>query len=199
MPSYILALDQGTTSSRAILFDEQQNIIGIAQKEFTQHYPREGWVEHDPMEIYSSQYAVMMEVIAKSGVEVSDIRGIGITNQRETTILWDAKTGRPVYNAIVWQCRRTADRIDALSKQGLDGYIRQTTGLIPDAYFFCHQNRMDIGPHPERKGAGKGRGNFIRNGGQLADLEIDRRQGPCDRLHQCFPHHAVQHPHPRLG
>ena len=87
------------------------------------------------MEIYSSQYAVMMEVIAKSGVEVSDIRGIGITNQRETTILWDAKTGRPVYNAIVWQCRRTADRIDALSKQGLDGYIRQTTGLIPDAYF----------------------------------------------------------------
>lgn len=99
MPSYILALDQGTTSSRAILFDEQQNIIGIAQKEFTQHYPREGWVEHDPMEIYSSQYAVMMEVIAKSGVEVSDIRGIGITNQRETTILWDAKTGRPVYNA----------------------------------------------------------------------------------------------------
>lgn len=135
MPSYILALDQGTTSSRAILFDEQQNIIGIAQKEFTQHYPREGWVEHDPMEIYSSQYAVMMEVIAKSGVEVSDIRGIGITNQRETTILWDAKTGRPVYNAIVWQCRRTADRIDALSKQGLDGYIRQTTGLIPDAYF----------------------------------------------------------------
>ena len=135
MPSYILALDQGTTSSRAILFDEQQNIIGIAQKEFTQHYPKEGWVEHDPMEIYSSQYAVMMEVIAKSGVEVSDIRGIGITNQRETTILWDAKTGRPVYNAIVWQCRRTADRIDALSKQGLDGYIRQTTGLIPDAYF----------------------------------------------------------------
>ena len=87
------------------------------------------------MEIWSSQYAVMMEVIAKSGVEVSDIRGIGITNQRETTILWDAKTGRPVYNAIVWQCRRTADRIDALSKQGLDGYIRQTTGLIPDAYF----------------------------------------------------------------
>ena len=147
MPSYILALDQGTTSSRAILFDEQQNIIGIAQKEFTQHYPREGWVEHDPMEIYSSQYAVMMEVIAKSGVEVSDIRGIGITNQRETTILWDAKTGRPVYNAIVWQCRRTADRIDALSKQGLDGYIRQTTGLIPDAYF----SATKIAPNPRMR------------------------------------------------
>lgn len=135
MAQYILALDQGTTSSRAILFDKQQNIIGISQKEFTQHYPKEGWVEHDPMEIYSSQYAVMMEVIAQSGVDVKDIKGIGITNQRETTILWDAKTGRPVYNAIVWQCRRTADRIDRLKQQGLEEYIRKTTGLVPDAYF----------------------------------------------------------------
>ena len=135
MAQYILALDQGTTSSRAILFDKQQNIIGISQKEFTQHYPKEGWVEHDPMEIYSSQYAVMMEVIAQSGVDVKDIKGIGITNQRETTILWDAKTGRPVYNASVWQCRRTADRIDQLKQQGLEEYIRKTTGLVPDAYF----------------------------------------------------------------
>lgn len=135
MAQYILALDQGTTSSRAILFDKQQNIIGISQKEFTQHYPKEGWVEHDPMEIYSSQYAVMMEVIAQSGVDVKDIKGIGITNQRETTILWNAKTGRPVYNAIVWQCRRTADRIDQLKQQGLEEYIRKTTGLVPDAYF----------------------------------------------------------------
>lgn len=135
MAQYILALDQGTTSSRAILFDKQQNIIGISQKEFTQHYPKEGWVEHDPMEIYSSQYAVMMEVIAQSGVDVKDIKGIGITNQRETTILWDAKTGRPVYNAIVWQCRRTADRIDQLKQQGLEEYICKTTGLVPDAYF----------------------------------------------------------------
>lgn len=135
MEEYILALDQGTTSSRAILFDKQQNIVSIAQKEFTQHYPKEGWVEHDPMEIYSSQYAVMMEVIAKSGVEVNKIRAIGITNQRETTVLWDAKTGRPVYNAIVWQCRRTADRIDRLKEQGMEDYIRRTTGLIPDAYF----------------------------------------------------------------
>ena len=130
MAQYLLALDQGTTSSRAILFDDQQNIVGISQKEFTQHYPRQGWVEQDPMEIYSSQYGVMMEVIAKSGVEVRDIRGIGITNQRETTIIWDAKTGRPVYPAIVWQCRRTADM-----EQGLGDYIRETTGLVPDAYF----------------------------------------------------------------
>ena len=135
MASYILALDQGTTSSRAILFDQQQNIIGISQKEFTQHYPREGWVEHDPMEIYSSQYAVMMEVITQSGVEVRDIKGIGITNQRETTILWDKKTGRPVYNAIVWQCRRTAEIVDKLVAEGLGEYIRSATGLVPDAYF----------------------------------------------------------------
>lgn len=135
MAEYILALDQGTTSSRAILFDRQQNIVGLSQKEFTQHYPKEGWVEHDPMEIYSSQYAVMMEVIAQSGVDIKEIRGIGITNQRETTILWDAKTGRPVYNAIVWQCRRTADIVDRLKQQGLGEYIREVTGLVPDAYF----------------------------------------------------------------
>ena len=135
MEEYILALDQGTTSSRAILFDRQQNIVGVSQKEFTQHYPKEGWVEHDPMEIYSSQYAVMMEVIAQSNVDIKQIKGIGITNQRETTILWDAKTGRPVYNAIVWQCRRTADIVDRLKQQGLGEYIREVTGLVPDAYF----------------------------------------------------------------
>lgn len=135
MEEYILALDQGTTSSRAILFDRQQNIVGISQKEFTQHYPKEGWVEHDPMEIYSSQYAVMMEVIAQSNVDIKQIKGIGITNQRETTILWDAKTGRPIYNAIVWQCRRTADIVDRLKQQGLGEYIREVTGLVPDAYF----------------------------------------------------------------
>ena len=135
MGNYVLALDQGTTSSRAILFDREQNIVGMAQKEFTQFYPKEGWVEHDPMEIYSSQYAVMMEVIAQSGVDAGEISAIGITNQRETTILWDKSTGRPVYNAIVWQCRRTADIIDDLGARGLSGYIREATGLVPDAYF----------------------------------------------------------------
>ena len=135
MGNYVLALDQGTTSSRAILFDREQNIVGMAQKEFTQFYPKEGWVEHDPMEIYSSQYAVMMEVIAQSGVDVREISAIGITNQRETTVLWDAATGRPIHNAIVWQCRRTADIIDDLGARGLSGYIREATGLVPDAYF----------------------------------------------------------------
>ncbi len=135
MGRYLLALDQGTTSSRAILFDEAQNIIGSSQKELTQLYPQEGWVEQDAMEIWSSQYAVMMEVIAKTGVAPGDITAIGITNQRETTILWDKATGRPIHNAIVWQCRRTADIVDDLVSQGLTDHIKKTTGLLPDAYF----------------------------------------------------------------
>ena len=135
MGKYILALDQGTTSSRAILFDSQQNIVGLSQKEFTQIYPREGWVEHDAMEIWSSQYAVMMEVIAQTGVSPAEIAAIGITNQRETTILWNRATGRPIHNAIVWQCRRTAEIVDSLIAGGLGDHIRAVTGLIPDAYF----------------------------------------------------------------
>ena len=135
MGRYILALDQGTTSSRAILFGEDQTIAGVAQKEFTQFYPREGWVEHDPMEIWSSQYAVMMEVLAKTGVSPAEVAAIGITNQRETTILWDRATGKPIHNAIVWQCRRTAPLVDRLLADGLGDHIRRTTGLVPDAYF----------------------------------------------------------------
>ncbi|MDR1107785.1 MAG: glycerol kinase GlpK, partial [Spirochaetaceae bacterium] len=135
MGKFILALDQGTTSSRAILFDQEQNIAGVAQREFAQIYPREGWVEHDPMEIYSSQYAVMMELITQKDISARDIAAIGITNQRETTILWDKQTGRPIYNAIVWQCRRTAEIVDGLVKNGLGEHIKAATGLVPDAYF----------------------------------------------------------------
>ncbi len=135
MNQFILALDQGTTSSRAILFDQDQHMIASAQRETSQIYPREGWVEQNPMEIYSTQYAVMMEVLAAAGVSSQDIAAIGITNQRETTILWDRATGIPIYNAIVWQCRRTAAIVDDLCAKGLRDYIRQTTGLIPDAYF----------------------------------------------------------------
>lgn len=132
---YILALDQGTTSSRAAIVDENQNIVSILSREFPQIYPQEGWVEHDPMDIWSSQYGVMMEVVAKSGVAPEDISAIGITNQRETTIVWEKETGKPVYNAIVWQCRRTAPLIDELREKGLCEVIRRKTGLIPDAYF----------------------------------------------------------------
>lgn len=135
MPQYILSLDQGTTSSRAVLFDSGQNIVASSQKEFGQVYPRDGWVEQDPVEIYSSQVAVMMEAVAHSGVSVGDIAAIGITNQRETTIVWERSTGKPVYNAIVWQCRRTAGIIERLVADGLTDKIRRTTGLIPDAYF----------------------------------------------------------------
>ena len=132
---YILSLDQGTTSSRAILFDHEQNILDVVQREFPQLYPREGWVEHDPMEIYASQYSVMMELISKTGISPSEIAGIGITNQRETTIVWDKNTGRPIYNAIVWQCRRTADTCKELVDLGLEEYIKENTGLVIDAYF----------------------------------------------------------------
>lgn len=135
MEKYIMALDQGTTSSRCILFDKKGKICSMAQKEFRQVYPHPGWVEHNPMEIWSSQLAVATEAMAMLGVGAEEISGIGITNQRETTIIWDKKTGEPVYNAIVWQCRRTADRIDALNREGYGDIIREKTGLIPDAYF----------------------------------------------------------------
>ena len=135
MSKYVMALDQGTTSSRAIIFDEHQNIVNRAQKEFTQHYPKAGWVEHDPLEIYASQYGVLVEVLARSGMEAGEISAIGITNQRETTIVWDKNTGRPVYNAIVWQCRRTSDFCTNLVERGYADEIRAKTGLLIDAYF----------------------------------------------------------------
>ena len=135
MSKYMMALDQGTTSSRCILFDKKGEIQSMAQKEFTQIYPQPGWVEHNPMEIWSSQLAVTMEAMAMVGASPEDIAGIGITNQRETTIVWDKKTGEPVYHAIVWQCRRTAKRIDELSNAGYGDLIREKTGLVPDAYF----------------------------------------------------------------
>nr|WP_300129794.1 glycerol kinase GlpK [uncultured Butyricicoccus sp.] len=135
MKKYLLALDQGTTSSRAILFDNEQNILAISQRELTQIYPKESWVEQNPLEIFSSQYAVMVEALASANLCAQDVAAIGITNQRETTILWDKTTGRPIYNAIVWQCRRTAPIVQELLDAGLGDYIRQTTGLVPDAYF----------------------------------------------------------------
>ncbi len=135
MSKYVMALDQGTTSSRCILFDKKGNICSMAQKEFTQIYPKPGWVEHNPMEIWSSQLAVLTEAMAMVGASPEDIGGIGITNQRETTIVWDKQTGEPVYNAIVWQCRRTAEKIDELTGAGYGEMITEKTGLIADAYF----------------------------------------------------------------
>ena len=135
MKKYVMALDQGTTSSRCILFDKKGTVCSMAQKEFTQYYPHPGWVEHDPLEIWSSQLSVAVEAMGKIGAGVEEIAAIGITNQRETTICFSKKTGKPVYPAIVWQCRRTADQIDRLKADGFDRVIRERTGLVPDAYF----------------------------------------------------------------
>jgi glycerol kinase len=132
---YILVLDQGTTSSRALLIDKKGHLCAMARKEFRQIYPQPGWVEHDPMEIWSSQYTVAKDVLKKSGVNASSVAGIGITNQRETTIVWDRDSGRPIFNAIVWQDRRTSEYCDALKRRGLTNLIQKKTGLVPDAYF----------------------------------------------------------------
>ncbi len=135
MSRYVLALDQGTTSSRAILFDHDGRVIASAQQEFPQIYPQPGWVEHDPEAIWSTQLRVTQQVLAAQRLSASDIAAIGITNQRETTIIWERATGKPVYNAIVWQCRRTADLCETLKREGFDRVIREKTGLVTDAYF----------------------------------------------------------------
>ena len=135
MGKYILALDQGTSSSRAIVFDHAGNICSVAQKEFTQHFPKPGWVEHNPKDIWASEASVIAQAISELGIGGLDIAAIGITNQRETTIVWDAATGEPVYNAIVWQDRRTSEYCDSLKAQGLTDRIREKTGLLLDAYF----------------------------------------------------------------
>ena len=133
--NYILALDQGTTSCRAILFNQKSEIVGVAQKEFTQFYPKPGWVEQDAEEIWSTQYGVMAELLAKTGVSPEEIAGIGITNQRETTVVWDKATGKPIHPAIVWQCRRTTELVEGLKANGWEEKIRSITGLVLDAYF----------------------------------------------------------------
>jgi|TARA_B110000967_G_scaffold168792_1_gene177917 glycerol kinase len=135
MEKYILALDQGTTSSRAIVFDKKGNIVSVAQKEFTQYFPKPGWVEHDPNEIWSTQNGVAAEAISNKGFNAENIASIGITNQRETVVVWDRNTGQPVYNAIVWQDKRTADFCDDLKEQGKSNFIRKKTGLVIDSYF----------------------------------------------------------------
>ncbi len=135
MGKYIMALDQGTTSSRCILFDKEGKICALAQKEFTQYYPKPGWVEHDPTEIWASMAGVIAEALGKSKAGQDEIEAIGITNQRETTLVWEKETGKPIYPAIVWQCRRTAKMIEKLNEDGMGELVKERTGLIPDAYF----------------------------------------------------------------
>ncbi|HTJ05171.1 MAG TPA: FGGY family carbohydrate kinase, partial [Caldimonas sp.] len=134
-PQHLLALDQGTSSSRAIVFDARGQIVALAQREFRQIFPQPGWVEHDPKEIWNSQLATAREAIAKAGLAAADIAAIGITNQRETTVIWNRATGEPIANAIVWQDRRTAAACEALKQRGLETLVRERTGLVIDAYF----------------------------------------------------------------
>lgn len=155
---YVMALDQGTTSSRCILYDRSGQQISIAQKEFTQIYPHEGWVEHDPMEIWSTQIGVAQEALLKINATYEDIDSIGITNQRETTVVWDRNTGEPVYNAIVWQCRRTAEYCDMLREKGLSDFFRSRTGLLIDPYFSATKLKWILENIPgayERAGRGE--------------------------------------------
>ena len=159
MKQYVIALDQGTTSSRCIIFDREQNIVGVAQRELTQHYPQPGWVEQDPMEIWSGQFSVLTEALAQSGVALQGVAAIGITNQRETAVVWDKHTGRPVYNAVVWQCRRTAALCEELKRDAaLTEYIQEHTGLLVDAYFSATKLKWildHVEGARERAGAGE--------------------------------------------
>ena len=183
MNGYIIALDQGTTSSRSIIFDSKGNIVSLAQYPFTQIYPKPGWVEHDPMVILESQMLAMSEAFEKSGLSPTDIAGIGITNQRETTIVWDKNTGKPIYNAIVWQCRRTAPICDQLTADGLGPYVKEKTGLLIDAYF--------SGTKIKCARARRARRAAVRQCGLVAHLESDRRPRPCVGLLQLLAHDAV--------
>ena len=135
MKGYLMALDAGTTSSRAIIFDKEGKIISTSQREIEQIYPHPGWVEQNPMEIWATQYSTALEALEIAGIKPEDIKAIGIANQRETTILWNKNTGRPIYNAIIWQCRRTSEITDDLKSRGLEKTIKNKTGLVIDAYF----------------------------------------------------------------
>ncbi|MBO5859228.1 MAG: glycerol kinase GlpK [Clostridia bacterium] len=158
MAKYVLALDQGTTSSRAIIFDKKGNIVSKAQNEFEQIYPQAGWVEHDPLAILYSQFQAVANCVISGGINPNEIAGIGITNQRETTILWDRQTGKPVYNAIVWQCRRTASLCEELKEKGIEDYVKEKTGLLIDAYFSGTKIKWILDNVPEaRKLADEGR------------------------------------------
>ena len=194
MAKYVMALDAGTTSNRCILFDEHGTMCSVAQKEFTQYFPKPGWVEHDAGEIWSTQLGVAVEAMSKIGATAGDIAAIGITNQRETTIVWDKETGEPVYRAIVWQCRRTSAYCDSLKDKGLVDRFRAKTGLVIDAYF--SGTKLKCGGSP---GTGRAGRAAVWNGGDLADLEADQGPRPCDRLLQRLPHHVVQYQHPGVG
>ena len=197
--AYILALDQGTTSSRAILFDEAGSIAAVAQHEFEQFYPQAGWVEHDPTEILTSQMACAVEALGKGGVRPRDVAAIGITNQRETVVVWERETGKAIHPAIVWQDRRTAALCRALGGEWSRG-----RGLFEDrpgagSVFFGDEGALDSGQCSGRAAAGGARRAGVWHRGQLADLAPDQRHAARDGRDECFADAALQHREGRVG
>ena len=186
MGKYIMALDAGTTSNRCILFNEKGERCSVAQREFTQYFPKPGWVEHDADEIWASMLGVAVESMTKIGADASQIAAIGITNQRETAIVWDKNTGEPVYHAIVWQCRRTSEYCDSLKDKGLTERFRGHRRL-----FLRHKDQMDPGSRRRCQRKSRERPASVRNRRNLADLEINQRKGSCHRLFQRFQDYAV--------
>ncbi len=189
---YVMALDAGTTSNRAIIFDNESHIVSVSQKEFTQYFPKPGWVEHDANEIFHSMVEVMREALEQANMTASEISAIGITNQRETTVVWDKNTGDPIYNAIVWQSRQTAPICEDLKARGLVDEFQQKTGLVIEG-------QMDFGQRRRRPGKSRKRRSPLRDYRLLAGLETDRRSGPHHRLLQCVPYTYVQHQRTEVG
>ena len=196
---YVLAIDQGTTSSRAILFDRDGRNVGSGQKELAQHFPKDGWVEHDPEDIWRDVVAVCRQAIAAAGVSPSEIAAIGITNQRETTVLWERGTGTAVHRAIVWQDRRTAEHCRRLVADGLEEHVRARTGLVVDAYFSGTKLAWLLDNVPGARAAAEHGALAFGTDRQLPALAADRRARPCDGRHQRLAHHAVRHRRSALG
>ena len=196
---YILALDQGTTSSRAILFDHAGSIAAVAQKEFRQIFPKPGWVEHDPNEIWSSQKSVATEVLARAGASPADVAAIGITNQRETVVVWERRTGQPICNAIVWQDRRTAPMCDRLRQRKLAPLIRRKTGLVIDAYFSGTKLQWILQNVPGAKAKAKRGGLAFGTVDSWLVWNLTGGKAPRDRCKQRLAHDALQPQDRRLG
>lgn len=196
---YILALDQGTTSSRAVLIGENGDLKASSQKEFTQHFPSPGLVEHDPLEIWTSQASCITEVLLKGEVSPKQIGAIGITNQRETTIVWDRKTGKPLMNAIVWQDRRTTKLCQTLKYQGNEPLIRKKTGLLLDPYFSGTKLHWILNTIPGALERAKKRRARLRDRRHVAFVAAYGGKVPCNRCHKRLAHTSFQHPHASVG
>ena len=197
--THVLAIDQGTTSSRAIVFDERMSVVASAQEEFPQHFPQSGWVEHDPADIWASTAAVCRAAIERAGVAPGGIAAIGITNQRETTLVWDRETGQPLGRAIVWQDRRTSELCAELKRAGHEAMVTAKTGLLLDPYFSGTKLKWLLDAHDGARAMARERAAPLRHGRHLADLEAERRRDARHRRHQRGADAALQHPRRGAG